>query len=95
MGCVGRRIRFSQSARKHRVAAGRARAVLADPVAIVRVRRPGDSRDLLMHLGEDESGRALEVGVVEDERGDWLVIHVMDLRAKYREHYEHGKEESE
>lgn len=85
------RIRFTQAARKHRVAAGRARAVFADPVAIVPVRRAGDTRIMRLFLGDDDTGRALEVGVIETEEGDLLVIHTMDLRAKFRPHYDTGK----
>jgi hypothetical protein len=57
---------------------------------VVEVQVRGDLRDVLMHLGDDQTGRALEVGVVEE--GDRLVVvHAMDMRPKYRAVYEEGK----
>jgi hypothetical protein len=44
-----------------------------------------------MFLGDDDTGRALEVGAVEIGEDRLLVIHVMDLREKYRGPYEKGK----
>ncbi len=38
-----------------------------------------------MHLGDDETGRPLEVGVVAFDDGDLLVIHVMDVRQESRD----------
>lgn len=83
------RIEFAQSARKHRVGRARALEVINDPVATV-VLRGGDVRqDRLVYLGYDGSGRALEVMAVETDRG-LLVIHVMDLRPKWRRMMEEG-----
>lgn len=83
--------RWTQSSRRHRVGRARARQVLADPVAIVMTTTP-DGQQMLLHLGDDHEGRALEVGVLP--RGDeQLVIHVMDLRSKHRREYEAGKED--
>lgn len=82
---------FTQSARRHRVGRSRVLAVLARPVAILPARTP-DGRDIRMFLGDDDSGRALEVGVIELPGSGLLVIHAMDLRAKYRQHYQAGKE---
>lgn len=84
-------VRFTRSARKHRVAASRARYVLAHPYVIVPVPPKEGVRDeMLMHLGDDHTGRALEVGVFPVD-GVVLVAHVMDLRAKFRPLYEQGK----
>ena len=48
---------------------------------------------VLMFLGDDVTGRALEVaGIVED--GILVVLHVMDMREKFRVVYEAGKEGS-
>lgn len=47
--------------------------------------------DRTLHLGDDETGRALEVLTVPIEDGE-LVIHAMDLRAKYRSVYDAAKE---
>ncbi|WP_157601660.1 hypothetical protein [Saccharomonospora halophila] len=65
--------------------------MLADPVAIVPVRRADDTRMMRLYLGDDDTGRALEVGVIDTDEGDHLVIHVMDLRAKFRTYYDFGK----
>lgn len=45
--------------------------------------------DRLVFLGEDATGRALEVMAVALPDG-LLVIHVMDLRPKWRRLYEEG-----
>ena len=39
---------------------------------------------------DDQTGRALEVMGVELADGTLYVIHVMDMRAKYRSAYEEG-----
>ena len=84
-------VRFTQSARGHRVGRQRALDVINNPRVVLRLVRRGQP-DVLMHLGDDRTGRALEVGVVEE--GDTLVVlHVMDLRDKYRAAYEAGKEQ--
>ena len=46
-----------------------------------------------MFFGDDDTGRALEVGAVEVSEDLLLVIHVMDLRGKLRGSYEQGKRE--
>ena len=46
-----------------------------------------------MFLGDDDTGRAREVGAVEVSEDLLLVIHVMDLREKLRGSYEQGKRE--
>jgi len=84
------RIEFAQSARQHRIGRARARHVIANPVVESTV--PGESgqEDRLIYLGDDATGRALEVMAVPIE-GGVLVIHVMDLRPKWRQWYEEGK----
>ncbi len=78
---------FAQSARRHRV--GRARVLQAMQNAAVTAQMPaeGDRQERIVYLGEDDSGRALEVLAVRTDRG-LLVIHAMDLRAKWRGLYE-------
>ncbi|MGH3832103.1 MAG: hypothetical protein ACRDRS_16935 [Pseudonocardiaceae bacterium] len=49
------------------------------------------SDDRTLYLGDDQTGRALEVLTVPPEDGE-LVIHAMDLRAKYRSSYDAAKE---
>lgn len=46
-------------------------------------------QERLVFVGDDESGRALEVLAVRTDRG-LLVIHAMDLRPKWRQLYEEG-----
>lgn len=85
-------IRFTKSARKHRV--GRARAVYVVEHAYAVVRQTGpDQSEVLMFLGDDDMGRALEVGAVEVSEDLLVVIHVMDLPEKFRGSYEQGKRE--
>ena len=65
------------------------RQVLADPVAEAVL--PGSGlQERLVFLGDDASGRVLEVMAVRTDRG-LLVIHAMDLRPKWRKLYEEGK----
>ena len=47
----------------------------------IRPRQP----DVLVYLGDDETGRPLEVVAVVLDDGDLLVIHVMDMRQKFRD----------
>ena len=83
------KLRFTKSARKHRVGRARAVYVVEHPFTVVTVARPG-AVEILMHLGDDETGRAFEVGVVQED-DTYVIIHVMDLRDKYRTAYEAGK----
>lgn len=84
-------MRFARSARKHRIAAGRARQVVAEPFVVVPVPAREGLRDAMwMYLGDDATGRALEVGVFATDEL-LLVAHVMDLRAKFRPLYEQAK----
>jgi len=63
---------------------------MADPVTVVRLEVDDEPRVRLLFLGDDASGRALEVIAVDG--GDRLVvIHAMDLRSKFRKLYEEGK----
>jgi hypothetical protein len=58
---------------------------------VVRIEEESDPRVRLLFLGDDATGRALEVIAVE-ERDRLVVIHAMDLRAKFRRLYEEGTE---
>jgi hypothetical protein len=84
------RIEFAQSARRHRIGRARARHVIANPVVEVTVPDEEGRDDRLVYLGDDRTGRALEVMAVPTEAGI-LVIHVMDLRPKWHPLYEEGK----
>jgi hypothetical protein len=83
-------VEFTQSTRRHKIGRARVRQALADPVVVVRIEEPHDPRVRMLYLGDDESGRALEVVAVE-EADRLVVIHAMDLRAKFRMLYEEGK----
>jgi len=80
-------VEFAQSARRHRV--GRARARQAIAKALVRAVVPDEfgRQERIVFLGRDDSGRLLEVMAVPIE-GGLLVIHVMDLRPKWRGVYQ-------
>jgi len=84
------RIVFAQSARRHRVGRAQARHVIANPVVEISVPGEEGRDDRLVYLGDDATGRALEVMAVPITAGI-LVIHVMDLRPKWRPLYEEGK----
>jgi hypothetical protein len=87
------RVRFTQSARRHRVAVGRARQVINSPVVTLTLPPPAPGvDDRLVFLGDDETGRALEVVAIELP-DCLLVIHVQDLQAKFRPYYEKAREE--
>lgn len=69
--------------------------MLANPITSVPASTP-EGKPIVIYLGDDQEGRPLEVGVMEREPDEAdLVLHVMDLRAKYRPYYEAGKEEEE
>ena len=53
--------RFTKSTRKHRVGRARAVYVVEHGYAVVRQTRP-DQPEVVMFLGDDDTGRALEVG---------------------------------
>ena len=85
------RVEFTQSARKHKIGRARVLEVLANPVVAL----PGDPvpglPPRLLILGEDQSGRALDVViVVETDR--LVVVHAMDLRAKFRPAFQRGQQ---
>jgi hypothetical protein len=84
------RIEFTQSARRHKIGKGRVRQVMANPVVVDRIVEENDPRVRLLILGDDDTGRALEVIAVEED-DTLIVIHAMDLRPKFRELYEEGK----
>jgi hypothetical protein len=84
------RIEFARSARRHRFGRARVLHVIANPVVEVIVAGEEGQDDRLVYLLDDATGRALEVMAVPIEAGI-LVIHVMDLRPKWRPLYEEGK----
>lgn len=76
----GVRVRFARSARRHRVAKGRALAVMASADPVVTTNEHGELE--FSRIGADERGLEIEiVGVLVIEETDGrellLVIHVM------------------
>lgn len=63
---------------------------MENPRAQFVVPDPNGRDDRLLFLGDDQTGRALEVMAVELADGRLYVIHMMDLRDKYRTAYEEG-----
>ena len=87
-------IAFAQSARRHKIGQARVRHVVKHPFFTDRVPAPPGSLlpdDRLVFLGDDQTGRPLEVMAVELDDGGLLGIHAMDLRAKYQPACEEGK----
>jgi hypothetical protein len=92
---MGAQLRFTQAARKHKIGKARIAYVIDNPVVTFTIAAPdGDSDNRTLYLGDDHTGRALEILTVPIEGGE-LVIHAMDLRAKYRAVYEAAKEATE
>lgn len=78
-------IRFTRSARKHRIGRTFARHVLADtrPTPVIAT----SGADAWLYVGLDERGRELEIVAVEVQPADGgqhylLVIHVMPTRLR-------------
>lgn len=89
-------VRFARSATRHRISKDRIIHVIAN--YRVRFEEPPPDTDAararstrVVYLGADDRGRALEVMAVEGKQDELLVIHAMELRDKYRKHYEDGR----
>ncbi|MHB8594322.1 MAG: hypothetical protein ACYDB3_08330 [Acidimicrobiales bacterium] len=93
------RISWTHASRRHGIARKDAQFVIEHCGLVFVARPPSGSLatdDRLIYLGDDESGRALEViGVAmePDAPGDQhlRVLHVMELRRKYKAQYEEAK----
>jgi hypothetical protein len=92
----GKRVRFARSATKHRISKERIRYVIAHCGLALEEPAPSSNIEALderlLCLGDDAEGKALEVMVVEGSKGELIVIHAMELRAKYRDQYEEAKQ---
>lgn len=73
------------------VSARHAFQVIHNPRVQFIVADPDGRDDRIVFLGDDQTGRALKVVGVELAGGTLYVIHVMDLRAKYRSAYGGGR----
>ncbi len=79
-------IRFTQSARKHKIGTTRVRHVLAHTTVAFTIPGGDGKAERTVWLGADHEGRVLEVMTINIDDG-LLVIHAMDIRPKYRDHY--------
>ena len=79
-------IRFSRSAAPHGVSHDRSRYVV-EHCACPLYPPDQEDEDLIVFLGPDSRGVALEVIGVELDDGDLLVIHAMKLRRRYLDDY--------
>jgi hypothetical protein len=84
------RIELAKSARMHKVGRTRVLYVIENPFVEAVVPGCAGQDDRLVFLGDDVTGRALEVMAVQTQTG-LLVIHAMDLRPKWRTLYEEGR----
>jgi len=80
-------IRFTQSARKHKIGTTRVRHVLAHTTAAFTIPGGHGEAERTVWLGADHEGRVLEVMTINIDDG-LLVIHAMDIRPKYRDRYD-------
>lgn len=87
-------VRFTRLARRHRIAAGRARHVIEHPYVVIVQPADAEHPDVrVVLLGDDQRGLGLVVGgPVIDKL--LLVIHVEPVaqQSRYRRLYEMGKE---
>lgn len=84
-------IRFARSTTRHRISRDRIHHVIANYRARFEEPPPeglGRRSIRIVYLGEDPEGGAIEVMAVKGRQGELLVIHAMELRAKYRERYQ-------
>jgi hypothetical protein len=90
-----RRIRFTRSARRHRI--GHAHVEHVVNHAGMRfpypppASAPPSAATRYLYVGDDDRGRPLEVFALDQADGSLLVIHAMDLRPKYTQRYQEAK----
>jgi len=77
-----------RSTRKHRVGRARVRQAVYTAYVVAANGHGTNGDPLFLFLGDDNTGRALEVVAAETADGNLIVIHAMDLRPKYRKLYE-------
>jgi hypothetical protein len=80
-------VRFARSATKHRVSRESIRHVIVHCGLYFEEPPPTSHNEVLdrrlVCLGDDATGRALEVIAVEGRKDEMIVIHAMTLRSKY------------
>ena len=81
-------VRFTQSARRHRIGRARVLSVLS-ATAYVDVSSPAEQRTRVLFVGRDWTGRLLEVTAVIEEH-QAVVIHAMDARPSVIRRYVDG-----
>lgn len=86
-----KKLRWARTATKHRISRPRIRFVIEHCFLVLEedppADRPGAGDTRLVFLGNDPRGVPLEVIAVESGRGDLMVIHATELRARYRQAY--------
>lgn len=89
-------VRFARSATEHRISKESIRHVIAHCGLCFEEPPPASDSEVLdqrlVCLGDDTTGQAIEVIVVEGDRDDLIAIHAMALRDKYRVQYEEAKQ---
>jgi hypothetical protein len=88
---------WTSSMRKHRISRHQVRHVV-EHAGLIFLQPPPRNAALqdprLIYLGDDETGAPIEIMAVKAQMGGedgLLVIHAMELREKYRAHYEEAK----
>ncbi|HEX5526805.1 MAG TPA: hypothetical protein VFX44_06355 [Solirubrobacterales bacterium] len=85
-------ITFARSATKHRISRERSLYVIkhCGMQLVNRYRKPGQPNvsQRVVFLGDDLEGVTLEVGAVEEDNEEFVVIHAMNMRKRFRVFYE-------
>ena len=82
------RITFARSAARHGISRERAEFVVEHCPLPLYAPVDSDRRALVMYLGLDQHGVALEVAAVEAGPDELIAIHAMRLRRKFRPEFE-------
>lgn len=81
-------IRFARSASRHGVSQARALYVIANCPWPRYGELAREDANGVMYLWADEHGVPLEVGAIELDGGDLLVVHAMKMRRIYQADYQ-------
>lgn len=81
-------VTFARSASRHGISRERSRFVVEHCRLPFYAPSDSDLRAVVMYLGLDQYGVALEVAAVEAGPDDLIVIHAMRLRRKFRPEFE-------